>query len=360
MEQYKKTRELLINHYKQYPKMEIQDMLKYIFQSSFGCEHMVSSQNFATDYIKKEYASLTKCDCPLVDPLDGEYSRVYLSYLDKGLSAETLGRIFYLSAKKEPQGKENLENKLIVLNELVRAGALPFSPSNAEKIINEWASMGYPAIHHSDAFRKEYHPAYRVISNKYIWILPLFAKIDSSLAKGSLTLAIEGGSASGKSTLADTLQSIYGCNVFHTDDFFLRPEQRTPERLNEVGGNLDRERFLDEVLIPLKNGSAVNYRKFNCMTKEIEEGIEFLPSKLTVIEGAYSMHPDLSAYYDFSVFLDISPDLQRDRITKRNSQFFAMRFFNEWIPLEEKYFRGMNIKDSCDIVLTSEQSIEIC
>jgi uridine kinase len=87
---------------------------------------------------------------------------------------------------------------------------------------------------------------------------------------------------------------------------------------------------------------------------KIEDEITFEPSKLTVVEGAYSMHPDLSLYYDLSVYLDISPDLQRDRITKRNSQFFAMRFFNEWIPLEERYFKEMNIKDRCDIVLASK------
>jgi uridine kinase len=87
---------------------------------------------------------------------------------------------------------------------------------------------------------------------------------------------------------------------------------------------------------------------------KIEDKITSKPSKLTVVEGAYSMHPDLSPYYDLSVYLDISPDLQRDRITKRNSQFFAMRFFNEWIPLEERYFKGMDIKDRCDIVLASK------
>lgn len=32
------------------------------------------------------------------------------------------------------------------------------------------------------------------------------------------------------------------------DDFFLRPEQRTPERLAEPGGNLDRERMKSEVI----------------------------------------------------------------------------------------------------------------
>ena len=52
--QESKTSKLLISHYNNFPKMEIQDMLKYIFQSSFGCEHMISSQDFATDYIKKD------------------------------------------------------------------------------------------------------------------------------------------------------------------------------------------------------------------------------------------------------------------------------------------------------------------
>ena len=50
------------------------------------------------------------------------------------------------------------------------------------------------------------------------------------------------------------------------DDFFLRPEQRTPERYAEPGGNVDRERFLAEVLIPLRAGETVQYRRFDCST----------------------------------------------------------------------------------------------
>ncbi|MBQ8758231.1 MAG: hypothetical protein IJZ20_00890, partial [Clostridia bacterium] len=78
--------------------------------------------------------------------------------------------------------------------------------------------------------------------------LPLFAKLDGMLLTGNVRLAVEGGSASGKSTLGALLESVYDCTVFHMDDFFLRPEQRTPERFAEIGGNVDRERFLSEVL----------------------------------------------------------------------------------------------------------------
>ena len=81
----------------------------------------------------------------------------------------------------------------------------------------------------------------------------LFNKIDELFATESIIIAIDGGSASGKTTLAKILSEKYDCNVFHIDDFFLRPEQRTPERFAEIGGNFDRERFQGEVLQSLIN-----------------------------------------------------------------------------------------------------------
>ena len=178
----------------------------------------------------------------------------------------------------------------------------------------------------------------------------LFREIDSRLEKGRLILAIEGGSASGKTTLAKLLKERYDATVFHTDDFFLQPHQRTPERYAEVGGNLDRERFLKEVLTPLKEGREVEYRRFDCSTMKICEAEIITPKNLVIIEGAYSMHPDLRELYDLSVFIDISKPLQKERILKRNPQF-SDRFFNEWIPLEERYFDKMQIKENCDMVI---------
>ncbi len=67
--------------------------------------------------------------------------------------------------------------------------------------------------------------------------MELLQAIDERLPRQErLLLAIDGGSASGKTTLAALLAQRYGCPVFHMDDFFLRPEQRTPQRLAEPGG----------------------------------------------------------------------------------------------------------------------------
>ena len=82
--------------------------------------------------------------------------------------------------------------------------------------------------------------------------------------KSPLLVAIDGRCGSGKTTLGFYLQELFDCNLFHMDDFFLRVEQRTPERMKEVGGNVDYERFEKTVLEPLQKKQNVFYQPFSC------------------------------------------------------------------------------------------------
>ena len=346
------TQELLISHYQTYEKLQIQDIFKFLFQSTFGCEHLISSFENVIEYISNEYETISPNSNSGIEPLDGSYSRVPLSYLNNGMSIRTFGKLFLLSSQKETGTTEDLVQKLQIARELIISKTLPFSLEDFDKSVEEWAYQGYPAIHHSEIFRKEYQPAYRIISNDFIPFLPFLAEIDKRLMDGSLKVAVEGGSASGKTTLSRLLGDIYDCTIFHMDDFFLRPEQRTPERFAQTGGNVDRERFLEEVLQPLSKNEIINYRKFDCSLMNVGEAVEVIPKKLVIVEGAYSMHPDLRSYYDFSVFLDISPELQKERILHRNPGPWAQRFFNQWIPLEKKYFTEMHIPQICDMRLS--------
>ena len=346
-----KTRGLLTEHCRAYPKMQVQDVFKFLFQSAFGCEHLVSDEEKALDYIKSEYSALSEMSAPKTDKLDGDYSRVYLSWLNVGLSPVTLAKLFCLSTKKEPDGLASLEKKLEAARALISDGVIPLDLSEFDRSLNEWRAAGYPAIHHSEVFRSEYRPAYRVVADKYASLLPLLARIDALAEKGRAVIAVEGGSASGKTTLAGILNDVYDCAVIHTDDFFLRPEQRTEERLSEVGGNLDRERFFAEVVRPLSENKAVIYRPFDCSTQTLGDPVAVPKKRITVVEGVYSTHTAFGKYYDLALFLDISPEKQKERITVRNSPWLAERFFSEWIPMENVYFEKTGIKDRCDLVL---------
>ena len=351
MEQCTKTRDLLIGHYKKYPESELRDVFKFLHQSTFGCEHMVSDEETVTRYIEREFSLLVGARGDVLEQLDGDYSRVSLSLLERGISPSTFGKLFYASSRKQVGSRDDLKRRLNVARELVREKILPFDLQAFDSAVKAWEADGFSALHHSDTFRNKYNPSYRVISNEYIPYLPLLCEIDLRLSQGEVKLAIEGGSASGKSTLSVLLGEIYDCTVFHMDDFFLRPEQRTPERFAEAGGNVDRERFLSEVLEPMRRGEPFTYRVFDCSSMTLGDTVKAYPKKLTVIEGAYSMHPELSQHYSFTVFLDISRELQRERIIKRNSPVLAERFFNEWIPLEAVYFSHFNIKEKCDMVI---------
>ncbi len=191
-----------------------------------------------------------------------------------------------------------------------------------------------------------------------IGIETLTARTDSLLRKKSnILIAIDGPCGAGKSTLGEALRSRLesrGCNLFHMDDFFLQSFQRTPERLAQPGGNVDRERFFFEVLRPLKAGHSFVYQRYNCHTGEMLP-TKSLPCRIAVIEGVYSLHPELRQFYDLKVFVDIDREKQKKRLINRVTPEQYRRFVDEWIPLEERYFSALNIREAADMILRSEE-----
>lgn len=158
-------------------------------------------------------------------------------------------------------------------------------------------------------------------------------------------VGIDGMSASGKTTLGYLLHEQFpNSNLFHMDDYFLQSHQRTVKRLSEVGGNVDYERFMNEVVLHINDREGLSFRKFNCKTQTLGP-VTYVPWKpLVIIEGAYSQHPYFGNIYDLRIFCEISEEEQRERILKRNGVESMKRFEHEWIPKEHAYFEFYNIK----------------
>lgn len=348
------AREFLLDQWARHPASRLQDLRKALYQSTFGCGHLVDDPSAAADWIRREAEHAP--DCREMEPLDGPWCRAPLGILSEGLTPETLAAAFAQSAAMPGEDIPALEDRLAVLMGLIREGTLPFDPAAAAAEIAAWRAAGFPACHHSEDYRNAYHPAYRVLHKRYAHLLPLLAAIDRALgSKPRMLLAIEGGSASGKSTLAELLTGIYpDAALFHADDYFLRPEQRTPERFAQPGGNMDRERLEAEVLVPLRRGEAAVYRPFDCGTMTLRPPVTVRPARLNIVEGAYSLHPSLEKYYDLSVFLDVTPETQRRRILSRNGAEWGQRFFERWIPLETTYFQETATVARCTLRLKED------
>lgn len=175
--------------------------------------------------------------------------------------------------------------------------------------------------------------------------------IDEAVRTAEMTkqvnIAIDGVCGGGKSTLGQALAGKYNCNLFHMDDFFLRAGQRTPERYAQPGGNVDYERFREEVLEHLADPDGLTYRPFDCRCMELGAPRTVPYSRLNIIEGAYSCHPYFGDIYQLRFFVELSAEEQLARILARNGEEKYKRFISEWIPMENLYFKTYGIREKC-------------
>lgn len=181
-----------------------------------------------------------------------------------------------------------------------------------------------------------------------------------------LVIAIDGMAAAGKTTAALNLQQKIAdergfitleeikekIKIIHMDDFFLPKELRTEARLNEAGGNVHYERFMEEVVVNLQKNCVFEYRIFDCHDMDYVrvEKIDEL-AEVIIVEGAYSMHPYFGMYYDKSIFYETDVNTQKERILKRNGAKQWEMFCSRWIPMEMRYFREFSIKEKCDSIV---------
>lgn len=367
-------REILIRHWEHYPRMEAQDLVKLIYQSEFGGGHLIrdpgeSLRRLQAEYEAREWgaagaqngaqAASGPDGWKYVEPAGGGMCRIKLAALDLGLEAETLNRMFVRSAAEVKGSVSGLKAGLGELLGLCGA-EISLDREAARAYIRAYEGEGYPAVSHSPAYREAYHPSYRIVNAMYGRFLPLFVRIDRLLGEAggrTVNIAVDGMSGSGKSTLAKLLTGLYGCNVFHMDDFFLQPFQRVPERFREPGGNVDYERFKTQVIDCLDSPQGVEYQVYDCGAQRLSKTVRAPRRAFNVIEGSYSQHPHFGNCYDLRVFLEVGEDEQRERIRRRNGEFMLRRFEEEWIPMENAYFTACNIRENSQMVLTNRDQM---
>ena len=345
-------RALLLSHIRRYPQMQATDCAKLIYQSAFAGGHLISSPEYALNRLKSEWnCPAPNRYVPLLEPIGGGLSRLYIAPARRmGLRPETVCALFVQTSVCFKKNAALFEQKMAEVVALADEGLLPFSGNALRDLAEECRKTDYAPFSHSAAYREAYQPAYRLVSDQSLRFLQVFAAIDALLTeKGCARVAIDGCSASGKSTLGQLLGGIYGAQLFHMDDFFLPHERKTPERLAEPGGNVDYERFQSDILDHLDE-KRFSYRPYICHEGALGDAVTTEKRAVQIIEGSYSQHPKLDGRYDLRVFLTLSPEEQSARILRRNGAAMHARFMNEWVPLENRYFEAFHISLKSDVV----------
>lgn len=323
------VKELLHNHTRKYPLMQEQDILKLIFQHVFGGEHFIQDETMAYEKIKEECSNLTNKNY-LIEDIGNNHVRFHLFDANE-IECYTLTQLFIASCKYDTSNKDQF---FTIVKELDI----------------DYKEKDLQPFRHSQTYRDSYHPHYRILDKRLATYYPLFLEINRYRKENKdVVIAIDGKAASGKSTLAKFLCDMYQANIFHLDDFFLQPHQRVPERLLKPGGNVDHERFKEQVLLPLSKKETVHYQRFQCHTMTLEQETTPYPyTPVTIIEGSYSMLEELRQYYDITVALTLEDIKQIGRIYQRNDEEHALMFQSKWIPLENEYLNYYNVFKQVD------------
>lgn len=323
-------------HQANYPHRQVQDDIKWIFQSVMGCEHFVLDKDKSLERIKSEMCGMQHY---FIEEINDIYVRFHFENLSN-TQAVVLNQLFIASSKVTGKGKD-------VLKETLEKYKLNQSDENRQFIENYIAS-GMNPISHSDYFKTHYAPHYRVI---YRYYLPYFDLLCQIYEKDFHVLAIDGRCGSGKSTLGKLISEIYDCPLIHMDDFYLPQAMRTKERYAMPGGNVHFERFEKEVYEAILKEEDFDYGVFSHEVMDVHHYHHVKKNSHYVIEGSYSFHPKLRKYSDFKVFLTQSKESQKQRILNREGEKIWEMFETRWIPLEELYFNSEDIEGLADVVI---------
>ncbi len=341
----------LAAHAVRYPRMEPRDAVKLVYQNEFGGGHLVSDPAENSARLRAEWAAIPHAPgSPLLEDLGDGMCRVNLAALEEDELGD-LERDFLSSARRHTGDRGRFLAKLDLLRKLAGKGALPFSQAALEDFLSDYVNSGCPVLSHSAGYRAACRPAYRVVERRFSRMALIGAVRTLLETRPRVLIALDGRCASGKTSWAARLQARYGWQVAHMDHFFLRPEQRTPERYAQPGGNVDWERFLEEVLRPLREDRPAVYRPFDCARGALGKPVRLEPGPVTVIEGAYACHSALWDYYDLRACMTVGPEEQLRRVAARNGQAAAERFREKWIPLEEQYLSALRVEERCGFLL---------
>lgn len=331
--------------------MEPRDVVKLCYQAAFGAGHLLQDREAARQYLEKEYAALEAGPGDIYEWIHPRVCRVSLAaWKREGLPLEWLYHMFAESAAHPPgDGEAVFRDCLDTAGQLMEEGIFPAAAGSWKAYLSEYPLHQPKAVHHSEGYRNRYHPAYRLVCGRFIRIFPILQAL-AELPREKRVVALDGRSASGKTTLAGMLADVTGAGVVHMDDFFLPPGLRSPDRLAEPGGNVHYERFIEEALPFLKEPRAFRYRRFDCSRMELSGEREVREAGIRIVEGAYSCHPLFGEYMGLRVFCDVAPREQIRRIRQRNGEEMLHSFRDRWIPMEEQYFRHFQIRERAALV----------
>ena len=184
----------------------------------------------------------------------------------------------------------------------------------------------------------------------------LVALINALAARAPLTMvAIDGPSGSGKSTLSRTLNGLLpGSQVvdlefFYSDIGVDPPDGLSPEQCYEQ--HVDWRALNAQVLRPLRRGGPGRYQLYDWIEEMRLDWVDVRPDGIVLVDGVYSMRPELMDAYDLSVYVDTKPNERTARLSKRADNPV---WVDRWAIGFDWYMDHKRVMERADVVISGK------
>jgi hypothetical protein len=139
-------------------------------------------------------------------------------------------------------------------------------------------------------------------------------------------VAIDGGAAAGKSSLAAQLVPLLaGAAVLHLDDL-----------LDGWAGQFDfTSRLHDEVLRPLSTGRPVSYRRYDWLAGQFADRVPVPVPTTLLVEGVSAVWA-CAGWSSVGIFLDVARAVRQRRWIERDGPLQPA--WQDWLDREDRYF----------------------
>lgn len=130
----------------------------------------------------------------------------------------------------------------------------------------------------------------------------------------AFAIAIDGMAGAGKTILAAHLSKKYGAPVVHLDDFRLPLAERAKGWEAVPAGDIDFERFEEEIVAPWLGKRPLVYTTVDPVTGEMLDRRALPDGQMFIFEGTYVMHPMIRDFYDLRLFVRVGEAEQSRRL----------------------------------------------
>ena len=199
-----KLKEIILEHIKKYPEAELQDILKMLYQNEFGPKHLAENEIECFKSLSNEINNINYDENEeLFEDIGEGALRLNLKAIPVGTDLNYINKIIVNSTNNFCGTNEKLVVKFGLLVVMAQNNEIPFDIQKVRDETNAFAKNGFKPISHSEVYKQNYSPSYRVISKKYRELVEaVIALRNVDFTKNHIVISIDGNSASGKSTFS--------------------------------------------------------------------------------------------------------------------------------------------------------------